>query len=61
MSFFGDNSGLIMAEIELKSETEEFEKPAWVTVEVSDDERYYNSNLSTYPFKRWDGSVVDGS
>ncbi len=51
--FLGDNEGLIMAEIELKSETEEFEKPAWVTVEVSNDDRYYNSYLSTHPYKKW--------
>ena len=51
--FLGDNEGLIMAEIELKNETEKFEKPGWATKEVSDDERYYNSNLSTHPFKKW--------
>jgi adenylate cyclase len=51
--FLGDNEGLIMAEIELRDEKEEFEKPDWVTVEVSDDARYYNSNLSTHPFKKW--------
>jgi adenylate cyclase len=51
--FLGDNEGLIMAEIELKSEAEEFEKPGWITMEVSDDERYYNSYLSTHPFKKW--------
>ena len=51
--FLGDNEGLIIAEIELKSETEEFEKPGWVTVEVSHDERYYNSYISTHPFKKW--------
>jgi adenylate cyclase len=51
--FLGDNEGLIMAEIELHDEKDEFEKPAWVTMEVSDDERYYNSNLSRHPFKKW--------
>jgi adenylate cyclase len=51
--FFGDNEGLIMAEIELKSETEEFEKPVWIINEVSDDDRYYNSNLSKNPYKNW--------
>jgi CYTH domain-containing protein len=51
--FLGDNDGLIMAEIELKRENEEFKKPDWVTGEVSDDERYYNSNLSIRPFKEW--------
>jgi adenylate cyclase len=51
--FMGDNKGLIMAEIELKSENEEFEKPGWITCEVSDDGRYYNSNLAKNPFKNW--------
>jgi CYTH domain-containing protein len=51
--FLGDNSGLIFAEIELKSETEEFEKPDWVTNEVTDDGRYTNASLSTHPFKDW--------
>ena len=51
--FSGDNDGLIMAEIELKAEDEAFEKPDWITVEVSDDERYYNSYLSKNPFKTW--------
>jgi adenylate cyclase len=51
--FLGDNEGLLMAEIELKSETETFTLPDWVTNEVSDDNRYYNSYLSTNPFKSW--------
>lgn len=51
--FAGDNEGLIMAEIELKYENEPFEKPDWITSEVSDDIRYYNSNLSKNPFKNW--------
>jgi len=52
--FLGDNKGLIMAEIELKSETEDFKLPDWITEEVSDDERYYNSYLSIHPYKRWE-------
>jgi adenylate cyclase len=51
--FSGDNTGLILAEIELKDEKEGFDKPAWITREVSDDERYYNSNLSVKPFSKW--------
>jgi adenylate cyclase len=51
--FLGDNEGLIMAEIELKDEKEEFEKPGWLADEVSYDDRYYNSNLSKHPFKNW--------
>jgi CYTH domain-containing protein len=51
--FLGDNEGLIMAEIELKSEDEQFELPEWITHDVSDDDRYYNSSLSIHPFKKW--------
>ncbi|MGN6639571.1 MAG: CYTH domain-containing protein [Mucilaginibacter sp.] len=51
--FLGDNEGLIVAEIELESEDEEFEKPDWVTNEVTDDGRYTNAALSTHPFKDW--------
>ena len=51
--FAGENAGLVIAELELASEDEAFEKPAWVRDEVSDDPRYYNSNLSKKPFQRW--------
>lgn len=51
--FLGDNSGLIVAEIELASETQEFEKPVWLGEEVTGDPRYFNSNLIKNPFKRW--------
>ena len=51
--FLEDNLGLIIAEIELKNETEEFEIPDWIEKEVTTDERYYNSYLSTHPFKYW--------
>jgi adenylate cyclase len=51
--FEGDNEGLVVAEIELDSEDEKFEHPPWVTIEVSGDERYYNSSLSVHPFKNW--------
>lgn len=51
--FYGENEGLIMAEIELKSETETFETPAWLGKEVTNDKRYYNSYLSKNPFKNW--------
>jgi CYTH domain-containing protein len=51
--FSGDNEGLIVAEIELHHEDEQFEKPAWVTQEVTDDGRYANSNLAVHPFKDW--------
>jgi len=51
--FYGDNLGLIIAEVELNSETETFEKPDWLGEEVTGDVRCYNSNLSKHPFKDW--------
>ncbi|MGZ3754977.1 MAG: CYTH domain-containing protein [Mucilaginibacter sp.] len=51
--FDGDNRGLLMAEIELSREAEEFEVPDWITTEVSGDGRYYNSSLAVYPFNQW--------
>ncbi|QDW21892.1 CYTH domain-containing protein [Flavobacterium sp. KBS0721] len=52
--FYGENEGLIMAEIELGSETESFEKPDWLGEEVTNDKRYYNAYLSKNPFKSWE-------
>jgi len=51
--FLGDNKGLIVAEIELGSEDERFVIPAWVGEEVTGQTKYYNSNLTTEPFKNW--------
>lgn len=51
--FHGENKGLIVAEIELSSEEEAFEKPSWVGKEVTHDPRYYNSNLVQFPYCRW--------
>lgn len=51
--FEGDNSGLIIAEIELESEDQEVILPQWIGEEVSDDTRYYNSSLMKHPFKDW--------
>jgi adenylate cyclase len=51
--FLGDNTGLVVAEIELISEDEEFEVPGWITKEVTDDGRYTNSSLAQHPFKGW--------
>ncbi len=51
--FFGENEGLIIAEIELQSEEEAFEKPNWLGDEVTNNEKYYNSYLSKNPFKNW--------
>lgn len=51
--FYGDNEGLVMAEIELQSESYIFSKPNWLGVEVTGNERYYNSQLSRKPFNTW--------
>ncbi len=51
--FHDGNEGLIIAEIELKSETETFNKPNWLAEEVTNDKRYYNSYLSNNPYKNW--------
>ena len=51
--FHGDNQGLIIAEIELSSEDEDFIKPEWVGREVTGDLRYYNSALLKRPYKQW--------
>ena len=51
--FLGANAGLVVAEIELHSEDQPFEKPDWVGVEVSDDARYYNANLIRHPYSQW--------
>ena len=52
--FSGDNEGLIVAEIELSSPDEAFEKPSWLGKEVSHDKRYYNVCLVENPYKTWD-------
>jgi len=51
--FYGDNEGLLVAEVELASEDEEFEKPGWLGEEVTENPRYYNVNLNKHPFKQW--------
>ena len=51
--FYGDNEGLVMAELELDSPDEPFERPAWLGEEVTGDRRYYNSHLLKHPFKAW--------
>jgi adenylate cyclase len=52
--FFGENAGLVVAEIELESESQEFAKPDWIGAEVSHDRRYANANLFKHPFSRWE-------
>jgi adenylate cyclase len=51
--FEGDNEGLVVAEVEMESEDESFERPPWLGAEVSDDPRYYNTCLVSHPFKDW--------
>lgn len=51
--FAGDNQGLVVAEIELGAEDEDFERPGWLGEEVSGDPRYYNVCLVKHPFKDW--------
>ncbi|WP_316801006.1 CYTH domain-containing protein [Pedobacter frigidisoli] len=51
--FLGDNSGLIVAEIELSSEDEYFDLPIWIDKEVTHEQKYFNSNLTQNPFKNW--------
>lgn len=52
--FYGENKGLILAEIELDDENENIEKPNWLGKEVTADPRYYNSMLMKNPYKNWD-------
>lgn len=51
--FFGDNAGLVVAEIELASEEQPFERPDWLGDEVTHDARYFNSALIAHPFRTW--------
>lgn len=51
--FYGENEGLVVAEVELSSEDENFEKPSWLGNEVTGDVKYYNSMLMKNPFKSW--------
>ena len=51
--FYGDNLGLTVAEVELSSENEHFEKPEWLGKEVTGDKRFYNSMLMKNPYTKW--------
>jgi adenylate cyclase len=51
--FLGENAGLIVAEIELKSEDQVFTRPEWLGKEVTHDSRYFNSSLAAHPFALW--------
>jgi len=51
--FYGENQGLVVAEVELSAENESFVKPAWVGEEVTGDVKYYNSMLMKNPYTKW--------
>lgn len=51
--FLDDNLGLVVAELELRNEDEKFDLPDWIDKEVTEDVKYFNSNLSFNPFKNW--------
>lgn len=51
--FYGENEGLVVAEVELSSEDDKFDKPEWLGEEVTGDARYYNSMLMKHPYKTW--------
>jgi adenylate cyclase len=51
--FAGDNAGLVVAEVELGSEDQPFARPDWLGDEVTQDARYFNSNLASHPFTKW--------
>ena len=52
--FHGENNGLVIAEIELKNENENFSRPAWLGEEVTGDRKYYNAMLSRNPYANWE-------
>ena len=52
-AFLAENEGLLVAEIELKSEDEQFEKPEWLGEEVTGQQKYYNAQLAVNPYKNW--------
>lgn len=51
--FFGDNAGLVMAEVELRSEDDVVQIPDFIGDEVTGDRRYYNSQLRQHPYTEW--------
>ncbi len=51
--FLGANVGLVVAEIELQNESQTFESPPWLGSEVTEDPRYFNSQLAAHPFTHW--------
>jgi adenylate cyclase len=54
--FLDENAGLVVAEVELESEDQPFDRPDWLGLEVTEDARYYNSNLASNPYNNWPDS-----
>ena len=57
--FYGDNEGLVMAEVELADENEAYEKPDFIGMEVTGDKRFYNSHLLSFPFAIWRNTLPE--
>ncbi|MBR5765013.1 MAG: adenylate cyclase, partial [Bacteroidaceae bacterium] len=57
--FFGENEGLVMAEVELSSADEKYEKPDFIAFEVTGDRRFYNSQLMKNPFCNWKSEMLN--
>lgn len=57
--FYGDNEGLVLAEVELKDEFEPYEKPDFVGIEVTGDARFYNKHMLRFPFILWRGTIPE--
>ena len=55
--FYGDNAGLVMAEVELSDENEPFDKPDFIGMEVTGDKRFYNGHMRKMPFIVWRGTI----
>jgi len=51
--FFGENQGLVIAEVELESEQQQISWPPWIGDEVTYDQRYFNANLVQHPYRQW--------
>lgn len=51
--FYGENKGLLVAEVELSAEDQEIKLPPWIGQEVTGDPRYFNSNLIKHPYNKW--------
>ena len=57
--FYGDNEGLVLAEIELSHESEDFQKPDFIGREVTGDRRFYNSHMRSYPYMLWKEEILE--